>query len=507
MLWHRRILLALAILLTLGSLSTTTGYALYIRSDSYRNGVAEGVGAFLSLPTEIAGVVPRSHRSRGFTSIRLFMPGGQTQVFDAARAVWQEAEVNGAAVNELDVYDGWLRLGSRRMGEGNYADVLRGGLAHDFALLNLANVRFHDIDLRWRQPELRMEAANASGLVTFAPDGTGRAQLETRSLNGTTVDEPITIRATFQSGAELDFRNILLNVPRMPLASLALADMTGADITQGWYEGSVSFRPSDELQVYTLRGSVGEARLEDFTRMLPGGLVRGRVDLDLSEARVAPGRVLGLAFSGELKDIQIEDLAKRFGIGDLRGRAALSVARCAYTEGSLELVSAKADVQDVPAEAVTRLIGRGKITGTVRARVNSLLIEHDRLRHADISLDVQPPANGPGVIERAVVLALAREALGVDLGRMGDYLPETVEYARMGCRLIADGDELRVKGTHGAKGETVLTLRVLGRDVGVLDAPARTFPVGDLIERLRDQIDDYDTRELLRRLQGADGES
>lgn len=502
MLWHRRILFALTLLGVTGSLALTGGYAYYIHSPAYRAEVARGVGEFLTLPTRIDGVEARTRSSRGFHGVRLYLPGGDTQIFESKRAVWQEAAADSGKVNELDVYDGWLQLGSPQVGEGGYTEVLRGGLAHDFTALNLANVRFHNIDLRWRQPKLHLEAQDADGLVTFQRDGTGQAQLETYTLNGTKVDEPITIRAAFRSGAELEFRNILLNVPRMPLGSLALEEMTGAPISQGWYEGTVSFRPDATQQVYTLRGAIEAARLEDFTRALPTGAVHGRLDVDLTEARVAPGQVLALAFGGRLEDIQVADLGRVLGVADLRGGAALTVARCAYAGGSLKLLSAKGDVQGVPAEAVTRLIGRGKITGVVRVKVNALLIEDDDLRHADVEIDVTPPEGAPGIIERAVVLAIAKEALGVDLGRVGDYLPESVEYTRMGCRLIADGDELRVKGSHGEAGETVLTLKVFGRELGVLDAPDRTFPIGGLIDEVRNRIAGYDRQELLRRLQG-----
>ncbi|HRX86365.1 MAG TPA: hypothetical protein P5572_15195, partial [Phycisphaerae bacterium] len=129
------------------------------------------------------------------------------------------------------------------------------------------------------------------------------------------------------------------------------------------------------------------------------------------------------------------------------------------------------------------------------------------LRHADVEIDVVPPKDAPGIIERAVVLALAKEALGVDLGRIGDYLPESVEYTRMGCRLVADGDELRVKGTHGDKGETVLTLKLFGREIGVLDAPDRVFPIGGLVDEVRNRLADYDSRHLLERFKRAEDEN
>lgn len=500
MLLHRRILFVFACLLVLGSIGVTGGYAYYLRSDGYREGVARDVGTYLTLPTDIDAVTPLSHRSRAFTGVRLHLPGGDVQIFQSDRVVWREDERDGVPVNMLDVYNGWLLLGSDQIGRDDYKQLLQGSLAHDFTELNLAGVEFHNIDIRWHQPGLELETAGASGMVSFDADGFGRANLSSNTLNHTQVDEPIAIQALFVPGSELEFRHIALTVPRIPLASLALDDMLGAEVSKGWFDGTVSFKPTDARQVYTLRGSVGEARLEDLTRRLPTGPVRGRIDVRLSEAQVSPGELIALAFDGRVDAVQVGDIAKYFGAADLSGVASVRVRQCRYDAGRLDHLSASADATDVPADAITRLVGRGKITGIARVRVNAIEVADDELRHADIDIDVQPRPGEPGLIDREVILNVARDALGVDLGSIGNYLPDTVEYARMGCKLIVDGDELTVKGSHGSDGKTILTVKVLGRDVGVLSAPRQTFAVGPIIEKAREQIAKYDVREYLKKV-------
>jgi hypothetical protein len=499
MLIHRRILLALSCLVVVGSVGTTGGYAYYLRSAAYRARVARDVGEYLTLPTEIGGVVPLSHRSRGFTNVRLSLPDQPVRIFECMRAVWREQWRDGQTLNFLDLHDGWLLLGSEQMGREDYRQMLRGGLGHDFAALNLAGVDFHNIDIRWRQDRLNLETRGATGSVTFDPDGMGRANLQSRSLNGTVVDEAIAIRATFIPGANLEFRHIALDVPRIPLAALGLSAVLGTERPAGWFDGTVAFRPSDTAQVFTLRGSAGEVRLEDLTERLPTGPIPGGIDVRVREARVTPGMLHAIAFDGRVSGVDVGAAARYFGAADLAGTVDIAVEQCRYAAGRLERLDAGGFAQGIPAAALSDLIGRGRVTGTIRTRISGLRVEADEIRAADITVEVDPPRDAAGLIDRAVILSLAEEALGVDIGRVGNFLPQQVEYARMGCTLRLRDNELRVLGTHGADKRTLLTVRVLGTDVGVLKAPRRTFAVGPLIDRIREQLSGYDLCEYMPR--------
>ncbi len=500
MLLYRRILLAVTVLLVLGSLTSSLGYALYIRSDAYCASVARDVGQFMGLPTDIAGVEVLSSRSRGFLDIDMWMPGRTVQIFGCDRTIWSAVDREGEQRNALDVYDGWLLLGTGEFSRDDYRQILHSGLGHDFSTLNLAAVNFHDIDILWRQPDLKMQIHAASGDISFQTDGTGHANLVSHRINGTPVAEPIAIRATFTPGVELTFRHVALDVPRIPLRALGLDAVLGAPVRSGWFDGTVAFRPEGADNVYTLRGAVGDARLEDFTRRLAIGPVHGRVDINLNRANLAPGRLIALVFEGRLSDVQLGTLAAALGEPAIDGRLNLRVNQCRYANQRLEHLSVAGSVVDAPMSAVTALIGRGTITGNLKVTVNSILIEDDVLRWADVDIEVAPPAQSPGTIDRTLIAELARAALGVDLGAMADYLPDNVEYARLGCKLLVDGDRLHIKGTHGAAGDTVLTVKVLGRELGVLKAPSRTYPVSSLIDAAREHVADYDVRQYLRNL-------
>ena len=183
---------------------------------------------------------------------------------------------------------------------------------------------------------------------------------------------------------------------------------------------------------------------------------------------------------------------------DLTGTVSLSVEQLRYADGQLRYLSAAAEAADVSMAAVTRLIGHGVITGTLLVKVNSIVIVDGTVRWADISLDVIPPADQPGTIDRDMILFAGSEILGVDLGSARKYLPEAVEYVRLGCRLLVENDKLTVAGTHGADGKTLLTVRLFGQELGIIRQPRRVFAVSDLLDYIRRKAADYDVQHIRR---------
>jgi hypothetical protein len=87
----------------------------------------------------------------------------------------------------------------------------------------------------------------------------------------------------------------------------------------------------------------------------------------------------------------------------------------------------------------------------------------------------------------------ARELIGLDLSSV---LPERVEYASLGAKLVIDGEVLRVRGTHGTDGRTILTVRALGRDLPIVKELDRTFPIGPLLAQIREKLATYDVEDV-----------
>ena len=492
MLPHRKVLLLLCIVIVGGSLSSSLGYALYVRSGVYRHSVEEGVADYLRLPTDVGGVVPLSSRSRQFTGIKLWLPGRESQIFHCARAIWRAVQHNGESTNALDIHEGWFLLGTGEFSREDYQLMLRSGMGVDFSKLALSTLTLHDMAIVWRQPDFELQVTGTEGEVLFDGDGYGRAALVARTLNETEVSRPINIRALFTPGVSFQFHQVALEVPRIPLSSLALDGLLGTTITTGWFDGVLTYRQVDKQQLLSLRGAIGEARLEELTRQLPGGPLSGVVDINLNEATLTRERMLTLAFDGKLSDVHLGVLAPLLDQPDLEGHFDLAVHQARYEDDRLVYLNLSADAADVSMAAVTRLLGRGVITGMLRVTVNSLLIVDDAIVFGDIDLEVVPPDSGPGTISREAILFCATKALGLDLGRMADYLPETVEYARMGCKLLIDRDELTVHGSHGLDGQTILSVRLFGRELGVLRQPERPYPLADLIDLVRRRMEGYD---------------
>lgn len=496
---HRRIILVFCLLLVVGSLSVSIGYAVYLRSDAYRLSIETDVTNFLNLATEIDHVEPLSRDSRRFVGIRVMMADNQTEVFRCERALWRRTDNGDGLANVLEINRGFVLLDSRYDVDDYRA--LRAGFTHDYRELDLSAVHLHEIDVAWRQPGFEFLVGSANGIVTFDRDGNGRATLSTHKLNRHHSDMPVHIEADFLTDPMLDVRRLVARAPRIALASMSLDDVLGSEVTGGWFEGTFELDQTSEGRRCRIQGALGEALLEQFTARLSTGRLRGRVDVAVDDAVVIDRRLERLSFGGTLAGIHLADVAPLFDQPALDGEVNINVQQATYDGGKIKHLSAGAEARDVSLEALTRIIGRGVITGQLRVTVDSLVVTDDRLRWADIRIDAVPPLSGKGTIERRLILDVAREALNIDLGRAGKLLPAQVGYARLGCRLVIENDQLRVMGTHGKDNRTMLTVRVLGREIGLIKAPDQTYRIRDVIGEVREKLADYDADAILNWLQ------
>lgn len=119
----------------------------------------------------------------------------------------------------------------------------------------------------------------------------------------------------------------------------------------------------------------------------------------------------------------------------------------------------------------------------------SLLVVDDVLQRAEIDLIAVPPDDAPGTIDRALVRWVSQELIGLDVSAV---LPERIEYAKLGVRLVVDGEQLRVYGTHGRGNRIILTVRVLDRDIPLVGQFDRVFEVGPLVSMIRDRLEQYE---------------
>lgn len=496
MLPHRKILLISSIVLVIGSLSTTLGYALHLRSDGYRRRLEADVSALLGMKLSIGSVEPMSFSARRLSDIRMWLPSREVEVFRCARAVWRNESGDGYDGYSLDLERGWLLIGADEWEREDYEQMLRGGLGIDFVELGLRRVYLNDIDVLWRHPTFTLTVSGASGNVYFEDDGTGLAFLQADQLNDVRVNQPIGLTARFTPGGGLRIHEVILMAPEAPLAALKLDELLGGPVTEGEFAGRVSYRDTANGPTISIAGAIRNARLRQLTAPLPGGPYDGLVDIALDEAVFASNELKTLRFSGRLSQLKVGQLAAALGVSALGGNVDLRIHQANYEAGRIEYLSAAGHADDVSLEAVTRLFGRGVVTGKLRIEIHSLLVVDDRLQQAEATLTAVPPDDGPATFDRDFLKNVSLGLLGVDATRLLPSSVTQVEYTQLGLRLVLNRDELRVLGTHGFDGKTILTVKLFGHELPVIRQPDRVFHVEDPIALLRERLQEYDTEQL-----------
>ena len=56
-------------------------------------------------------------------------------------------------------------------------------------------------------------------------------------------------------------------------------------------------------------------------------------------------------------------------------------------------------------------------------------------------------------------------------------LPEKTEYAELGMRLVLKDGRVRIHGTHGPGGRTLMTVKLFGRPMRLIVEPSELFDV------------------------------
>jgi hypothetical protein len=492
MLRHRVILAAICAVLVVGSVTSTLAYAMHLRSDGYRRATQARLSQRLNMPVEISRITPLSFASSRFENIRTWLPQHRLQVFGCQNAIWRAIKRDGRVQHELELEEGWVLVGTGGWTRADYEAILQSGLGHDFAAIGLSKVHLDRIDFRWDHPDFQLSAKDSTGIILFDDNGVGQAALDSRRFNDHPTKEPIHIHATFRPGQGLRFDEVVLAVPRMPLGTLRLDNVLGGGLTAGTFAGRVVYRQSDREHLI-LSGNIVDGSLAELTRQVIGGPFTGGVTVTLDEAEFVDTRLKTLRLHGWLDEVRVGDLFPVLAVPGEEGRLNLEIGQFDFEDGKIARLSASGQADNLPLEVITQRLGYGKVTGRLRVRINSLLILDEQLRAADVDLIATPPADAPGIIDKETVRQLLLQLVGIDTSRV---LPAEVEYVKLGAKLLFSGEELTLRGTHGPTGRTILTIRVAGREFGVITQPDRTFAVGDLIARLRQEVDRYDFQQI-----------
>lgn len=469
-------MLAAVLLVVLGSTLATVGFALRLRSAAYRRQVAADVSRHLGMFVEIDEVQPRSRSSRGFRGVTVSLSEDGPEVFACARALWKEEEVGGEPRYVLRLEDGWLLVGTQAWTAREYERMLAGSLGHDFFALGLSEVRLNNFDLRFEHPLMEFRAGSASGVILFDDEGIGHAALNCTRLNQVDVTRPVNIAGVFTPGSALVFHEVRLTVPPMPLSALGLDTLLAAPVTQGTFAGDVTYRQDNGDETVLVAGSLQDACLEELTGTLEGGPYRGRVVLELDRAVFERRKLHSFDLHGQLSDVHISDVVPMLAAEAAEARLELTLHQMRWRDGRVAYLSATGSCANLALDSLSGLLAEGRMTGTVTVVIHALHVVDDKLERADIEVIAQPPVGGPGVIDRDTLAFVARELLGLELQV---FLPQEVEYTKLGVRLRYQDGQLRVGGTHGANHAMILTVRVFGREFGIIREPQRSFDIPD----------------------------
>jgi hypothetical protein len=486
MLPHRKIILALCLLATIGSVSVTIAYALHLHGVRHRERLAAEISDWLGLRVSIGRLEPQTLSSVLLEDVRAGLDPGPEEVFACSTALWTQLTGSPKPRHTLALREGWLVVGANEWRRADYARMLEGGLGHDFSEIGLDEVLLEGIDLRFIHPSLDFRASATCGVILFDDHGEGQASLNCARLNGVDVQEPVNISARFRPGSGLSFREVRLSIPSIPLAASGLGELVGNEVAHGLFAGTITYKSTDDGEVIEVEGALRNAHLDELTRRMPDGPLEGNVDLTIESARFVSGELERLCLHGGARGLRLTGAADGTLAALSPAELTLDIDRLEWFRGRLVGLRAHGFTTGIPLEEWSRLRGDGVITGTAKLILRSLVVVDDEVQNADLELDIRPPDGDPGTIDRAMLAEAAQRLLNVE---MTSLLPERVEYARLGVRLVIEDGLLHIRGTHGPDGKTILTVNVFDRPMSLIREPKRAFDVSehlaDLGERIR----------------------
>lgn len=486
MLLRRKLILVLAVLLGGGSVWGSLAYGLYLRSYGYRRRVTDNVSKFLKLPTSIDRVRPLTSREFTVDGVQVWLPDSKTRIFRCDTAAWQAKRSTDDDRFMLDLKGGGFLIDHNAWSRRDYRHVLESGLGHNFDELRLDEVRVHDVDFIWRRDNFALVTEDASGVVLFTGKGRGQAALVSNTLNDRVLDQPIHIRSLFHTQPILTIDEVQLEAPRIPIAALSLEHMLGGAVQEGSFEGQILYRETENGDMVRITGSLDDVLLEDLTRKWLRVPLRGRVSLFIEDAVAVNKTFQRGVVRGTVSDVAFSPIWTLAGLPDVGGTGTIEILRADVKAGRLASLRVNGSAGGLALAPLCRLFGRGEITGTINIQLESATIIDNQLVAAELTVTAVPPEGGKGTIDRALLKTVAEQLLGFPVP---DVIPERVEYTQFGAKLLLEAGRLRVLGSHGRKNRTILTVRLLGREIGVLYQPSATFDVQPWVDQLKAKLD------------------
>ncbi len=491
----RVILVAAIILIIGGATAWTASYGLRMRSTAYRESVEADLNAFFELPCRVGAIRGHTFNSRLFEDVRIWLPDRRDLLFTCKEAIWKE-ESEGAdqPFRSLWLNDGLLMLGSDRWQHEDYRQVLQSGLGHDFADLHLSHVELNDFEIGFDRGTVSIRCRETSGKIDMSDPKHGVAHLVAYELNGRRVGQGVRIDADFIPDNGVDVTEFNLVLPEIPLATIGIEQALGGSVTQGMFAGSVRYIGKGDVPELQISGRLRDAELAELTKRVPFGPLDAGLTVDVEEARISRALITHFRGKGLIENLKLAPLASLLGLSRLSGEASLRFDNVSIALGHIEQLRMDGRVQGLILEEWLRLFGRGTASGRLSLRIANLHVVDDAIHSADIEITAVPPSDGPGYIERKLLVSAAERLLEFEWPESvpQNLLPKRVEYSQFGVRLIIRDNILKILGTHGKGDDTILTILVWGTPIPLLKEPDATIDLGPLLQDVAERVRSQD---------------
>lgn len=471
--------------ISLGSLSLTGGFAWYVRSNYYRSACAARLSAALGLPSDIGVLVPRSRRARQFNDITVWLPERRGRALVCENAIVRRTPTEqDPSAYEIELTGGACEISERTWLRKDYRGIIESGLRPGFSADGPRRVIFRQMDLAFASDGFRAELLDARGQIEFENAERGTATVVCRKFNGYETREPVRLTAAFsprERGVRVD--QMRLSVPDIPLEQARLEELGGIGACAGRFRGELLYSEHDAGRSLIVSGKCVELELAEFTSlMLPQPLGGRAPDITLHTLRMENGRPAEIVFGGRIEDAALGDILANLGYPGANGSATLDVGRAELDARGIRRFVASGKCTGVSLALLSDALGWGKMTGTLVVRIDDLTIVDNRLKSLDATLRVLDATENPNWVEGALLREVVRRALKITLP---PFLPERIEYTKLGLRLEVRDEQLFVFGTHGERSRTILTVRLLGEDFPMIHQPRRSFDLQPVLDSVR----------------------
>jgi hypothetical protein len=347
---------------------------------------------------------------------------------------------------------------------------------------------------------LTIRCSDTSGTIDMTNPRDGVARLTAYALNGHRVSQGVQIHARFLPTSGVQVSELILTLPEVPLVIAGVDKVLGSPITSGRFAGRVQYlHPAEDAEIW-IDGRLDEVNLAELTAGVPLGPFHGRASIKVAGARISGSVLTHLRGSAEVAGLALAPFAALLGSPTLSGSASLSVDAIDIAQGRVNRIRLAGVIGDLAIQEWLRPVGRGSASGRLTIRIHNLDLEDERIRSADIEVNLLPAPGRPGTIDRELILGLAEKALDVTwpAALPERLVPERIEYAECGVRLLVRDNRLRVLGTHGRGEDTILTLRLLGQAIPVIKEQTRTIDLTPLLEDTWKRLRAYQAERLRR---------